>query len=94
MGVDIIQLKERGKKEYFEFVRVNYGKKGTPINDREYRIGGFNSPVGTINEIVDWYTNHHFEKKYDGFVLVDVIELEVTIVDIDENKNTKIEVKK
>ena len=32
--------------------RVVYGKSGTPLPDREYRLPGL-SPVGTIMEIIE-----------------------------------------
>ena len=34
----------------FPLVRVPYGKKSTPKKDREYKLQGGNSPVGTIQE--------------------------------------------
>ena len=49
----------------FVLVRVPYGKKSTPVKDREYVIEGVrNCPVGTIKE---W---KEFMKKTEGRIKV------------------------
>lgn len=40
-------------------IRVSYGKKNTPPEDREYRING-EGPVGTIAEYKQYFPEEEF----------------------------------
>ena len=44
----------------FKLVRVSYGKKTTPKEDREYRLEG-RGPVGTVKEFKEAYPGKEFE---------------------------------
>ena len=41
-------------------IRVPYGKKSTPKEDREYQIEGY-GPVGTLKEYKEKFPNETFE---------------------------------
>ena len=43
--------------------RVSYGKKSTPVKDREYRLGSC-GPVGTKKEIRTWAKKHNAKVKF------------------------------
>jgi hypothetical protein len=55
-----------------EIKRAIYGKDNTPIELREYKLVGYNSPVGTIKEWKEFAKQH----KYNG---VRIIEKDGTI---------------
>ena len=43
-----------------KLIRVSYGKKNTPIEDREYRING-KGQVGCLREYRKYFPNETFE---------------------------------
>ena len=58
---------------FLGFVRVPYGKRGTPEEKREYRLEGvLTSPVGTRKEIKDFIEK--LKDDFDGIVLIDRID--------------------
>ena len=57
-------------RKAIECWRVKYGKKETPVADREYQLFK-GSPVGTIDEIVTFVQGRGYE--VDGLLLADPI---------------------
>lgn len=59
-------------KTFLLFERVSYGEKGTPVEEREYRLRGVPmGPVGTRREIKEFMHKITLKDKFDGVVLID-----------------------
>lgn len=43
-----------------KLIRVSYGKRNTPLKDREYQING-SGPVGTLEEYQNGFKTNEFE---------------------------------
>ncbi len=58
----------RGEK-ILEVKRVPYGKRSTPLKDREFKIKGLpESPVGNIDEFRKWAGKHGYHKvRFEDF---------------------------
>lgn len=58
---------------FLGFVRVPYGKRGTPEEKREYKLEEvLTSPVGTRKEIKDFI--ERLKDDFDGVVLIDRVD--------------------
>lgn len=74
-------------KKVLVLERVAYGKPETPQDMREYKIRGYGSPVGTVEEWKEFANKHGFDE-----IEVFDFEVEYLINEEDLNKFKEVEV--